>query len=111
MYGVTFQKTGTAVYKSQHYYLLMSDESMALLNAKALPFANFSNPRGSQNAAAAADCVHSSCRSADTQYADHRPAAHSAVCVDSRTQTLRTRKTSRRLDATQTVGRRPKRSQ
>jgi len=33
------------------------------------------------------------------------------VCVDRRTQTLRTRKTSRRLAATHNAGRRPNRSQ
>jgi len=56
--------------------------------------------------AAAADCGHSSCRSADRQHADHSQAAHSPVCVDRRTQTLRTRKTSRRLAATHKTGRR-----
>ena len=91
----------------------MSDESMALLNAKALLFADVSNPHGSQHASAAvvAECGHSIYRNADTQHADHRPAAHSAVCVDRRKQTLRTRKTSRRLDATHNAGRRPQRSQ
>ena len=91
---------------------------MALLNAKAIFFAFVSKPNDCQQAATAAaavavaaDCGHSNCRSADTQHADHRPAAHSAVCVDRRTQTLRTRKTSRRLDATHNAGRRPQRSQ
>ena len=87
---------------------------MALLNAKALLFADVSNPHGFQHAAAAsvaADCGHSICRSADTQHADYRPAAHSVVCVDRRKQTLRTRKNSRRLDAMHNAGRRPQRSQ
>ena len=91
----------------------MSDESMALLNGKALLFADAIKPHVCQHAAAAdaADCTHSNCRSADTQHADHRPAAHSVLCVDRRTQTLRTRNTSRRLDATHNAVRRPQRSQ
>ena len=56
-------------------------------------------------------CGHSVCRNTDTQHADHRQAAHSAVFVDRRTQTLHTRKTSRRLAATHNAERRPQRSQ
>jgi len=36
---------------------------------------------------------------------------HTVLCVDRRKQTLLTRKTSRRLDATHNAGRRPQRSQ
>jgi len=61
--------------------------------------------------AAAADCGHTSCRSADRQHDDHRAAAHSPVCVDRRTQIIRTRKTPRLLAATDNDGRQTQCSQ
>jgi len=71
---------------------LESNESMTLVHDNALLVADGRSRHGCQHAAAAAaDCGQSSCRSADTQHADHRPAAHSPVCVDCRTQALRTR--------------------
>jgi hypothetical protein len=82
---------------------------VTLVHDNAILFADGRNRHGCQHAAA--DCGHSSCPNADRQHADHRPAAHSAVCVDRRTQTLRTRKTSRRLAATRNARRRPQRSQ
>jgi len=83
---------------------------MALVHANALVFADGSSRHGCQDAAAAA-CGHSSCRSADTQHAELRPPAHCPVFVERHRQTLRTRKHSRRLDATHKARRRTQRSQ
>ena len=90
---------------------LKSDASMRLVLDNPLLFADGRTRHGCQHASAAsADWGYSSCRSADTQDADYRPATHSPVCVDRRTQTLHTRKTSRGLPATHNAGRRPQRS-
>ena len=61
--------------------------------------------------ATAADCHHPISFSADTKHAGHRAAAHCNVCVDRRTQTHRTSKTSPRLAATHNDGCRPQPSQ
>ena len=79
---------------------------MTVVHENALLFADGRIRHGCQHAAAV-DCGHTSCRTADTQYVDHRPAAHSTVRVDRRTQILRTRKTTSPLIATYNPGRRP----
>jgi len=93
---------------------LESGESEFILHANALLFADDRNQQVCVHAAAVVavtDCSHSRCRRAYSQHADHRTAAHSPMCVDRRKQTLRTRKTSRRLAAKHKVGCRPQRSQ
>ena len=107
--ALSYNKIST-VYKSKHYYWCASNESMVLVHAKALPFADGSSRLDSQHAAAA-DCVHSSNFSAERLYADYRTDAHCPVCVDSRTKTLRTRKTTRLLAAPNDARRQPQRSQ
>jgi len=84
---------------------------MTLIHENALLYADGRSRHGSQHATAAVYCGHSICRSADTQHDDYRTAAHSPVCVDRSTQTLRTRKTSRRLAATHNARSRPQSSQ
>jgi len=84
---------------NRNFSLLMcviKSDSKIFLYANAILFADGGSRHPCQHAsaAAAAHCSHSSCRSADTQHAEHRPAAHSPVCVDRRTQTLCTRKAS-----------------
>ena len=90
----------------------MSEQSVSFLYENALHFADDSGRHVCQHTAAIpAECCHTRCRSTDRQHADHTTAANSPVCVDRRTQTLRTRKTSLRLAATHNAGRRPQRYQ
>jgi len=93
-----------------HFSVWMSDDSPTFLHANAVLFPDGSSGQFSQHATAA-DCGHSSCYSAEKYFADHRPAAHGLMCVERRKQTLRTRKTSRHLDATNDNRRHTQRSQ
>ena len=85
---------------------------MTVLYDNALLFADGKSRHVFQHAVATtvAEFGHSKYSIAERQQADHRATANSPVCVDCRKQTLRTRKTSRRLAATHNAGRRPHRS-